>query len=260
MKRRRRRPADPVVIGATGGSGTRVVVRMLQTFGVALGNRLNESLDPYVFMRFYDRWIDPFVLDRTGRQALSRRERARMVDELREAVDAHLEDAKPTPGAVWGWKSPRSIFLLPLLAEVFSEMRFVQVVRDPRDMAFSANQRQLESHGALYLTPEERAEPVPVQSALLWKRVNDDARSFGATMGDRYLLVRFEELCDDPAGSAKALASFVGVVPDDGRVREAATHVSEPSTVGRWKSEDQATSARVRQALGEALERFGYRS
>ncbi len=234
------------------------MVTILQTFGVALGNRLNESLDPYVFMRFYDRWIDPFVRDRSGLRPMERRDRTAMVDELRSAVASHLDDAKPARGSAWGWKSPRSIFVLPLLGEVYPQLRFVHVVRDPRDMAFSSNQRQLEAHGDLYLSPEERAEPLPIQSALLWKRVNNEARTFGTTMGDRYLLLRFEGLCREPGATARALAAFAEVTAEAGSIEVAAARVVAPSSLGRWKKEDPTVVARIGEVLGDDLAGFGY--
>lgn len=249
---------DPVVIGATGGSGTRVVVQILQAFGVALGNRLNESLDPFVFMRFYDRWIERFVLDRTGRGGLGRVERRQIVDELRKTVAGHVEDAKPSPGGAWGWKSPRSIFFVPLLDDVYPAMRFVHVVRDPRDMAFSANQRQLEAHGSLFLTAEEQREPQPVQSALMWRRVNEDARAHGSKMGERYMLIRFEDICAEPTRASERLAAFVGADVDPERLREAASHVSPPASVERWKQEDPSILERIHAALADSLEHYGY--
>ena len=258
--RSRRLRTDPVVIGATGGSGTRVVVTILQACGVALGTRLNESLDPFVFMRYYDRWIDAFVLDRSGVRPLGSDERSAMRRELGEAVKEHLADAAPARGAPWGWKSPRSIFLLPLLDEVFPQMRFVHVVRDPRDMAFSANQRQVIAHGGVYLSPEERAEPDPIQSALLWKRVNADAAAYGrSSMPGRYLLLRFEDLCADPAGTSTELASFVGAATEPDRIRDAAASVSPPASVGRWRQEDPELVRRIDAVVAGDLEAFGYR-
>ena len=251
--------SHPVVIGATGGSGTRVVVRFLEALGVSLGRTLNESLDPYVFMSFYDRWIDPFVAERMGRGALSRRERSKMARDLQEAVQTHLADANPVRGARWGWKSPRSIFVLPLLDQAFPRMRFVHVVRDPRDMAFSNNQRQLVAHGPLYLREEERAEPLAIRSALMWKRVNSNAWVHGASMGERYLLVRYEDLCLDGRGGAASLASFLGIPAEDRRLDEAASHVSAPSSIGRWRQEDPALVDRIDALLGEDLESYGYR-
>ena len=58
------RPADPVIIGGTGGSGTRVVAEILLRAGVYLGRDLNDSYDeclfPYLFnipQRFSDSGI-----------------------------------------------------------------------------------------------------------------------------------------------------------------------------------------------------------
>src|SRR3954471_11566351 len=47
---------DPVVIGGTGGSGTRVVARMLRTAGVFMGGRLNSADDALDLAEFDWTW------------------------------------------------------------------------------------------------------------------------------------------------------------------------------------------------------------
>ena len=51
----------PVVIGATGGSGTRVVARIAKLAGYNLGTNLNSAEDALEFYSFHDKWINPFV-------------------------------------------------------------------------------------------------------------------------------------------------------------------------------------------------------
>jgi hypothetical protein len=51
----------PVVIGGTGGSGTRLIARLLREMGVALGERVNESEDALAFIPVYDRYVNPYL-------------------------------------------------------------------------------------------------------------------------------------------------------------------------------------------------------
>jgi hypothetical protein len=52
----------PLVIGATGGSGTRVVAAIVRRAGYFIGTNLNNSLDSMEFPTMYDRWINRFQL------------------------------------------------------------------------------------------------------------------------------------------------------------------------------------------------------
>jgi hypothetical protein len=48
----------PGVIGATGGSGTRVLARVVRAAGMYVGSDLNRSEDALDFAAFSDRWVD----------------------------------------------------------------------------------------------------------------------------------------------------------------------------------------------------------
>ena len=68
-----------------------------------------------------------------------------MLDDLGVLLVEHC--ATLEPGRPWGWKEPRSIYLLPFFHQQLPALRFLHVVRDGRDMALSANQNQLRKHG-----------------------------------------------------------------------------------------------------------------
>jgi hypothetical protein len=230
---------------------------MLRAFGVALGSNVNEADDALAFVPFGRDWIGPAVLDRTGRDRLSKRKRERLTRDLNEAVRSHLDDV-PLSGAPWGWKLPPTLFILPLLDEQFPEMRFIHVVRDPRDMAFSENRNQAKRWGPLYLSKSERAEPIPVQMALLWKRVNNDAKTYGGSMGARYLLVRYEDLCLDPRRSGGSLAAWLNLKPGDESLRQLSSLVTVPSSIGRWKKQDARLVERIGSLLQNEVGAYGY--
>ena len=51
----------PLVVGATGGSGTRVVARILREAGLFTGSELNESEDAWKLGDYGDRWINLYA-------------------------------------------------------------------------------------------------------------------------------------------------------------------------------------------------------
>jgi hypothetical protein len=195
-----RRCAAPVVVGGTGGSGTRLIVGLLRAVGVAMGHRVNGADDALDFVRLYDLHANAWLsgaLDVPGFEA-----------GLCGALTAH---AAARPGRPWGWKNPRSVYWLPLLDAAFPGLRYLHVVRDGLDMTTSANQRQLKLHGAQVLGPAMAGLPADEASLRLWTVVNLSAAEFGAGMGGRYLRVRYEDACDDPRATALAIAAWLGI-------------------------------------------------
>ena len=50
---------SPLVIGATGGSGTRVLRAMVEELGFAMGENRNKAGDSLDLDRFLEKWINP---------------------------------------------------------------------------------------------------------------------------------------------------------------------------------------------------------
>ena len=53
---------DPVVLGGSGGSGTRLVAELCLLAGYDMGTRLNKSYEALAFARFYTTWVNPWRL------------------------------------------------------------------------------------------------------------------------------------------------------------------------------------------------------
>src|SRR5262245_13369590 len=87
----------PNVIGATGGSGTRVVARILRTSGVYTGVKLNPYEDAVEFGRYSDRWINDYV--HAGGDVSPER-LAEMEADLRSVLADHLSIA-PAGAVAW---------------------------------------------------------------------------------------------------------------------------------------------------------------
>ncbi len=107
------RAVPPIVVAAVGGSGTRVLVKVLRKAGWFMGNRVdsrNEDSLPIAW--FLTKWLRslkdfPNVDSRT--LALARRDFERMLNVHRRGI--------PSPDAPWGWKNPRSMWLIPFLSD-----------------------------------------------------------------------------------------------------------------------------------------------
>jgi hypothetical protein len=236
------------VIGATGGSGTRVVARIVRRAGMYIGSDgLNESEDPLYIADFYDRWLNAWVPQRGVTNE------SELLDDFRDVLARHVAGLdRPRH---WGWKEPRSMYLIPLFERHFRGLRFLHVVRDGRDMAFSSNQNQLRKHGSLAGLPRPGLSPSG-QSIALWAWANSEAARFGReALGDRYLRIRFEDLCKEPLAVVRHVLEFFELAGDAEALAE---EIEVPSTLGRWHAEDPHVVAELERVAGPALAELGY--
>jgi hypothetical protein len=239
------------VIGATGGSGTRVLARIARVRGLFIGEDLNPAEDSLEVADYYDRWINPYLWHRHDWGPDVEREMRAELDALLERHHAPADDGP------WGWKEPRSIFLISFLARALPGMRFLHVVRDGRDVAFSKNQNQPRKHAHAFLGAESPLpDDAPPRAIELWSAVNLEAADAGESeLAERYRRVRFEDLCADPEPVIAEVLAFFGL---DGDAGELAREVDPPPTLGRWRELDPATLRELEEIAAPALERFGY--
>ena len=176
-----------------------------------------------------------------------------MVEDFEQAIANH-----GCAGERWGWKAPRTIYVLPFLHAQFSGLKFIHVIRDGRDMAFSKNQNQLRKHGRAIQTLTERwSYPKPVRSILLWERVNLRAALYGEMhLRENYLLLRFEDLCRASIQSTRRIMQFLHANVDVDAIARA--EISPPSSIGRWQEQSPEMVAEIEQAAAVALKKFGY--
>src|SRR5437870_1451349 len=102
----------------TSFSGTRVLVQVLRKAGWFMGNRVdsrNEDSLPIAW--FLTKWLKSLKdFPNIDNNILvgGRRDFERMLNIHRRGI--------PSPDARWGWKNPRSMWLIPFLADRFPEM------------------------------------------------------------------------------------------------------------------------------------------
>ncbi|MWP39322.1 sulfotransferase [Rhodobacter sphaeroides] len=236
-------PETPaLVLGASGGSGTRVAGQLLRAAGGYLGGARNEAGDSLALVAAIE------ALAARGARLLEggRPEEADLAL-WHAALTEHLALHAGEP--FWGWKNPRSMFLLPFSVALVPGLRFIHMVRDGRDMALSGNRRQYERH-----VPE--GPGTPADRARFWAESNLRVKRHAeAVLGDRYAILRFEDLCRDPEGCMARLGRQFGL-----RLEPAGTgiEVRPPDGVGRHRALPAADRAAVEAAAAPAMEAFGY--
>jgi hypothetical protein len=268
--------AGPIVVGGIGGSGTRVLTHVLRRAGVFVGDPLTSVGDSLPLLEYHHRWVGPYLVGRSRTPGFAAALEEEMRRDLFATVETHLAPLCG-PIAPWGWKHTRSILILPFLNRCYPTMKFVHVIRDGRDMAFSDNRNVLNMYGVILLTREERDLSAPRRAIRIWSRVNLETQAYGrAEMSSRYMLLRFEDLCDQPLRSLETLFEFIGLDVDCERI--ARDEIRPPRTLGRfrrrrtgqelllrlrravreWAANDRALAAKVERDGTIALREFGY--
>lgn len=243
----------PVVIGAHGGSGTRVLARILESAGLWMGRWRNPRTEDALAPRYF--------LQRYFEQAMTAPEssaQASLASCFRRMIRAHRL-GMPDPAAAWGWKNPRSMWVIPFLAELYPGMTFIHLVRDGRDLALSDNRNLLRKHGqALLRDPALLDDPLAAQLQL-WALGNRRAAADGRRcLGDGYLHLSYEHLCERPRDTIAHLFERLGYAVTDETIAGAAARIKPPSSIGAWREHAAPALHDPPTPIAETLRQFGY--
>jgi len=244
----------PLFIGGTGGSGTRVFARIAEAAGLFMGAHLSARYDADGMVRYVDRWKDAIHLDRVAVSLPQQMDR-----DLEAALIWHRR-GMVNPQSPWGAKHPRLMYFLPHLHTRFPLLKFIHVVRDGRDMAFSQNQFQLETLGELY-SPDLRSRlagaPKPVRSIAFWSQANLTIAHLGRQLlGPQYLRVRFEDVCATPTPVIRQVFDFLGTGSPN--LEMALASVDASQSIGRWRSQPSVILEQLHREGEAGLREFGY--
>lgn len=253
----------PVAIGGVGGSGTRLVAQLLIDLGFFAGADLNESNDNLWFTLLFKRREIPGIGEDelAGLAAIFRRAMTdpaplsaaeldlvrRLADTGRPMHDAEwlrarvqsLESWMARGGACaasgqWGWKEPNTHAVMDRLEPLLPGMRYVHVVRNGLDMAYSSNQAQLHLWGPSFLGIEH-VDASPRLALKYWCAVHRRVLERGQRLGDRFLLLNYDRLCAAPAEGLDAFLRFLEVEPARETRDRLLASICPPRSMGRFR-------------------------
>lgn len=175
-------------------------------------------------------------------------------------IDALFESAVKGAGARrWGEKTPRNIFFIDTLYAMFPDMKFIDVVRDGRDVVSSMMQ-----HGFWPVAPspvfpetERLCGKMTFEKAVdYWITMMRIAREKAATVPEgTYLKVRLEDLVEQPETTLARIMDFIGEPFDENLL----TYDLSRSNRDRWRSEfSPEQSAWFLDRAGDLLAEEGY--
>jgi hypothetical protein len=148
---------------------------------------------------------------------------------LRDRADSLIRAGVPRTGPAlgqrWGWKEPNTHVVIERLWQRMPDLRYVHVVRHGVDMAFSANQNQLQLWGPHVLGDGPTS---PARSLAYWVRVHRRMQALLAANPGRMYWLDYDALCREPAAQARALCHFLDC--DPAAVTDVLAEVREPGT------------------------------
>ena len=234
----------PVVATGRGGSGTRLLSMVLQEHHLFLGNRLNKTQDStewagLIFQLAIQKLVNkPPSHTHCQRELFARAERILDKGQWKE----------PQP---WGWKLPETMLIVDEIAQALPGAKILHMVRHPVDTCLRrthVTSRTSSRVGAATLAaayswlnwnrnPEDDEDYI--RNAASWVYQVANVTEVGRKLGEnRYLEIKYEELCTDSQAVSDTIASFL-------RLPFATTHIGKSIDHARrrlWSENDQRAS------------------
>jgi Sulfotransferase family len=234
---------------------------LLQRFGSDVVLNAAEVESAVAIITQHYRWPDQNLDAQEFRRGVSQLTAPRLRDVVEIVYRWHAQAAGKTR---WGDKTPLYIEILPQLATMFPDCRFIHLVRDGRDVAKS---HQAAGWYGPWLHDNTRE----------WTQALDCARRWAASdLRGRILQVRYEQLILDTEATLRRICQFIGEefepqmlswqqqVDEQVPERERRIHTKlkrrfGSDDVARWKREMSDRELFVAEAfMGAHLARVGY--
>lgn len=255
--------AVPIAVGGVGGSGTRLVAEFLRSLQYYLGGDLNPAVDnlwfTLLFKRIelfeshdaqpqFERAIRIFLTAMTGNgmlidsdevwiRNLAKTDRPQHpAIWLGQRADSLLRSIQHRfiRTAHWGWKEPNTHIVLDRLVAAIPGLKYIHVLRNGLDMAYSTNQNQLRLWGRQFLKTDQY-EINPFWSLKFWcivhRRIFELARQFPG----RILIINFDSLCSAPRDGLPTFCQFLGMASGASFEESLLGLVRQPESIGRFK-------------------------
>lgn len=266
---------QPVIaVGCIGGSGSRVVARIIQQMGYHIGDDLNAEMDNLWFSLLFKRpsilvesedtlqYIYKTFLHRMSQGTLA-------TDSFDDVLKPLAFNHRPPHPTEWlnarrvsflaesgrredwiAWKEPNTHVIIDRLLTLDPSLLYIHITRDGLDMAYSSNMNQLQLWGPIFMSRPISVGPRDALS--YWVCVERRIRKLKALHPDRILIIRYEDLVIRPLDVILRIMSFcqaeTAATADD-----LSRLLIKPDTIGRSKNRDLSVFLDDDVAYAEAI-------
>jgi hypothetical protein len=261
----------PIVIFNKSHSGSRLLAELVSASGVFLGAHRNESWDSLDVLDLVQYAVRNYYPDFTALWDSTRAPDAQLAMLIRDAFGRHLQGFHPGDGTPWGWKLCESAYIVPILNYCFPAARFIHLIRDGRDVAFCDhhapddafwrkiyfNTDRIRTYRSLRFTPQAYRRRSPIYNAIHWVNSVTVGRSFGMMLQERYIEVRYEDLCRNYEETARRVLRFIGARDPERAVQSVAAKVYA-SSVEKHRQRSRRVQRKVMEIVKPLLLSLGY--
>ena len=192
--------------------------------------------ETYVFSHGIAPLMERFQSDDRGSTEVGQvfADRERVTAAVRDLCDTVFGEFAQSGETHAAERTPWHVHHLPLIAEVYPDARFIHIIRDGRDVAWSVMAQPWEP----WTVAEAAAE---------WRSAVEAGRAAASALGDRLLEVRHEDLAAEPGAVVPRVYAHLGLE----------SGIEEAIAAAREKVNVSTHDQRVR--LGEWREGWGRR-
>jgi hypothetical protein len=284
----------PIIITGMARSGTTMLASLLCHLGLFLGERMVEDLEARFFFKanrtilkkVHGDWDNPFPMRYFYRAPDAVAETIQYVEkDIRSWRIAYflgwrnflLHGSLARYDRPWGWKDPRTIFTLPLWLKVFPQAKVLYIVRNGVDVASSlrimetktmAKNRTRSKHALKFFKRRTFLERHGFKGAVrclfleggfsLWEESLAMAEEVLSLLGERALIVRYEDVLMEPKRHLLELRRFCGL---DEKMDDHVEHLAATVNGKRayaFFTEPELTDFYRKVQHSHWMERYGY--
>jgi len=255
---------DPIIISGLGGSGTRVIVTILNEIKFDFGYDVNKAFDDLSFTLL-------FKLPKNFRSKFKKRSkyvkrRIKIHYKLLNNIKLNFNDYliilksgllhlfhfrrydykwiykrlkniiynRRKSLVLWGWKEPHAITFIEDLYFEYPKSKFILLIRNGLDMVYTKNDQQFHNY-ANYFGLDKR-DTSEVNKFEFWYRFNKYAIGTGQNLfKDNFHITYYEDLAENNRDSISEIINFTTSKYNDDNIDSIIKKINNPGSIGRYK-------------------------
>lgn len=264
------RPLYPIF--CRGHSGGRIVCEAFIRNGVDMGRVAPDRKDTEWFAPVDNPVVERLVEAGFRYPGLSGADQVAWQQETAACIGSYVRGEIRGSGP-FGWKMGVTLFMMPMVLDAFPGARVIHLIRDGRDVMLSRLDARMDFRSRLNRsvvfgdpdTDRWRGRPLTADTVAAHRNEIEmqhwvTAVEFGLrcrAYGDRYLEVRYEDICRTPVAELARIFEFLQL-PFRADARDWLGQSVNTHRIGKWRSLPAGELAPAMAVGADLLKRLGY--